>query len=225
MNKVSAIILAAGSGSRFGEKKQFKKLNGKPIWAYSLNTFIKSKCVVDLILVIPNESLGTFKQSQVFTSLNKKNNIKLVPGGESRKDSVINGLKSVKETNDIVCIHDAARPFIKTSYIKYSIDACSEFDGAIIAIPAVDTVKKADNQLIKNTIDRESLWMAQTPQTFKKDKLLYAIKNFSHLNITDESILMEEANFKIKLIEGDQSNFKITNEIDWELAKVMVEVE
>ena len=224
MNKVSAIILAAGSSSRFGEIKQFKELNGKPIWVYSINTFILSECVDELILVIPNKSLETLKKSQIFISLNKKDNIKLVSGGESRKDSVINGLKAVKEENDIVCIHDAARPFIKTSYIKYSIDACSEFDGAIIAIPAVDTVKKVDNQLIKNTIDRESLWMAQTPQTFKKEKLLYAIKNFSHLNITDESMLMEEANFKIKLIEGDQSNFKITNEIDWELAKVIVGV-
>ena len=87
---------------------------------------------------------------------------------------------------------------------------------------AIDTVKKADNQIIKNTIDRESLWMAQTPQTFKKEKLLSAIKISSQLNITDESMLMEEANFKIKLIEGDQSNFKITNKIDWELAKVIV---
>ena len=225
MNKVSAIILAAGSGSRFGEKKQFKELNGKPIWFYSLNTFIQSESVDELILVIPNDSLETLKQSQVFTSLNKTNNIKLVSGGESRKDSVFNGLKVVKKAIDIVCIHDAARPFIKASYIKHSVEACSEFDGAIIAIPSVDTVKKVDKQIIKNTIDRESLWMAQTPQTFKKEKLLYAVKNFSHLNITDESMLMEEANFKIKLIEGDQSNFKITNEIDWELAKVMVEVE
>ena len=225
MSKVSAIILAAGSGSRFGEKKQFKELNGKPIWFYSLNTFIQSESVDELILVIPNDSLETLKQSQVFTSLNKTNNIKLVSGGESRKDSVFNGLKVVKKAIDIVCIHDAARPFIKASYIKHSVEACSEFDGAIIAIPSVDTVKKVDKQIIKNTIDRESLWMAQTPQTFKKDKLLYAIKNSSHLNITDESMLMEEANFKIKLIEGDQSNFKITNEIDWELAKVMAEVE
>jgi 2-C-methyl-D-erythritol 4-phosphate cytidylyltransferase len=215
LNKVSAIILAAGSGSRFGEKKQFKELNGKPIWFYSLNTFIQSESVDELILVIPNDSLETLKQSQVFTSL----------GGESRKDSVFNGLKVVKKAIDIVCIHDAARPFIKASYIKHSVEACSEFDGAIIAIPSVDTVKKVDKQIIKNTIDRESLWMAQTPQTFKKDKLLYAIKNSSHLNITDESMLMEEANFKIKLIEGDQSNFKITNEIDWELAKVIVGIE
>ena len=225
MNKVSAIILAAGSGSRFGEKKQFKKLNGKPIWVYSINTFIRSELVDELILVIPNDLLESLKKSQIFISLNKKDNIKLVSGGESRKDSVINGLKVVKEANDIVCIHDAARPFIKTSYIKYSIDACSKFDGAIIAIPAVDTVKKADDQLIKNTIDRESLWMAQTPQTFKKDKLLYAIKVSSYLNITDESMLMERANFKIKLIEGDYSNFKITNEIDWKLAKVIVKGE
>ena len=145
----------------------------------------------------------------------------MVPGGESRKDSALNGLKAVKKINNIVCIHDAARPFIKTSYIKHSIEACSEFDGAIIAIPSVDTVKKVVNQIIKNTIDRQSLWMAQTPQTFKKNKLLYAIKNYSHLNITDESMLMEEANFKIKLIAGDQSNFKITNEIDWELAKII----
>ena len=224
MNKVSAIILAAGNGSRFGEKKQFKELNGRPIWVYSLNTFIQSRCIDELILVIPSDSLESLKQSQVFKSLSKKNNIKLISGGESRRDSVLNGVKAVKKTNDIVCIHDAARPFIKPSYIKDSIEICSEFDGAIIAIPSVDTVKKVDKQIIKNTIDRESLWMAQTPQTFKKDKLLYAIKNSSHLNITDESMLMEEANFKIKLIEGDQSNFKITNEIDWELAKVIVEV-
>ena len=222
MNKVSAIILAAGSGSRFGEKKQFKELNGKPIWAHSINVFIQSKCIDEIILVIPNDSLETLKQSQAFNSVSKKNKIELISGGESRKDSVLKGLKIVKKTNEIVCIHDAARPFIKTSYIEHSIDACSEFDGAIIAIPVVDTVKKADYKLIKNTIDRESLWMAQTPQTFQKEKLLYAIKNFSHLNITDESMLMEEADFKIKLIEGDQYNFKITNEKDWELAKVIV---
>ena len=225
MNKVSAIILAAGNGSRFGEKKQFKKLNGKPIWAHSLNTFIQSKFIDELILVIPSNSIGPIKQSQIFNLLSRQNNIKLVSGGKSRKDSVLNGLKVVKKINDIVCIHDAARPFIKTSYIKHTIEACIEFDGAIIAIPAVDTVKKADKQVIKNTIDRSSLWMAQTPQTFKKEKLLYAIKNFSHLNITDESMLMEEANFKIKLIEGNHSNFKITNAIDWELAKVIVEGE
>ena len=222
MDKVSAIILAAGNGTRFGEKKQFKELNGKPVWFHSLNTFIKSGYVNELILVVPGNSSVTLKQSQVFKLLNKKNIIKLVSGGESRKDSVLNGLKAVKKSNNIVCIHDAARPFIKPFYIKDLIESCRECDGAIIAIPAVDTVKKADNMYIKNTIDRESLWMAQTPQTFKKEMLLHAIKTYPNLNITDESMLMEEAGFKIKLIQGDYLNFKITNEIDWKLAKVIV---
>ena len=221
MDKVSAIILAAGNGTRFGEKKQFKKLNGKPVWFYSLNTFIKSGYVNELILVVPCNSSVTLIQSQVFKSLNKKNSIKLVSGGESRKDSVLNGLKAVKKSNNIVCIHDAARPFIKPFYIKDSIESCRQCDGAIIAIPAVDTVKKADNMYIKNTIDRESLWMAQTPQTFKKEMLLHAIKTYPNLNITDESMLMEEADFKIKLIQGDYLNIKITNQIDWKLAKVI----
>ena len=221
MIKVSAIILAAGNGSRFGEKKQFKKLNGKPIWVHSLNTFIQSRCIDELILVIPSNSIGPIKQSQNFNLLSGQNNIKLVSGGKSRKDSVLNGLKVVKKINDIVCIHDAARPFVKSSYIKDSIELCSEFDGAIIAIPSVDTVKKVENQIIKKTIDRNSLWMAQTPQTFNKKKLLHAIKKFPHLNFTDESMLMERAGFKIKLIKGDYSNLKITNGIDWELAKVI----
>ena len=221
MDKVSAIILAAGNSSRFGEKKQFKKLNGKPIWVYSLNTFIQTKCIDQLILVIPNNSLKPLKNSQVFTVLNKQNNIKLVSGGNSRKDSVLKGLGVVKEMNDIVCIHDAARPFVKSSYIKDSIRFCSEFDGAITAIPTVDTVKKAENQIIKKTIDRDSLWMAQTPQAFHKEKLLHAIDLHSNLKVTDESTLMELAGFKIKIIEGSSSNFKITRKIDWDLAKII----
>ena len=143
--------------------------------------------------------LETLKKSQIFISLNKKDNIKLVSGGESRKDSVINGLKSVKEANDIVCIHDAARPFIKTSYIKHSIDACSEFDGAIIAIPAVDTVKKADNQLVKNTIDRESLWMAQTP----KSTLMMMVSAFADIDLLKKAYREAKKNDYRFLSYGD----------------------
>ena len=92
MNKVSAIILAAGSGSRFGEKKQFKKLNGIPIWVYSLDTFNKSNCFTELILVVSKESINELKDSKEFHHFCKTINIKLDCGGESRKDSVYNGL-------------------------------------------------------------------------------------------------------------------------------------
>ena len=221
MNKVSAIILAAGSGSRFGEKKQFKKLNGSPIWTYSLDTFIKSNCFQEFILVVSKESLNELKDSEEFYQFSKTINIKLVCGAESRQDSVYNGLQLVDENNNIICIHDAARPFVKQEYIREVIKACSDFDGSILATPAIDTIKKIKDGIIERTIDRNSIWMAQTPQAFHKDKLLYAIELRSNIKVTDESTLMELAGFKIKIIRSDTSNLKITRKIDWELAKII----
>ena len=221
MNKVSAIILAAGSGTRFEEKKQFKKLNGNPIWTISLDTFINSNCFQEFILVVSKDSLNELKNSEEFYHFSKIINIKLVCGGESRQDSVFNGLKSVDENNNIICIHDAARPFVKQKHIRDVIEACSDFDGSILAIPAIDTVKKIQDGIVEKTIDRDSIWMAQTPQAFQKDKLLHAIEVVSNIKITDESTLMELAGFKIKIISGDSSNLKITRKIDWELAKII----
>ena len=221
MNKVSAIILAAGSGSRFGEKKQFKKLNGNPVWTISLDTFINSNCFQELILVISKDSLNELKNSEEFYHFSKIINIKLVYGGESRQDSVYNGLQSVNKNNNIVCIHDAARPFVKQKYIRDVIGACLDFDGAILAIPATDTIKKTQDGIVEKTIDRDSIWMAQTPQAFQKDKLLHAIELGSNIKITDESTLMERAGFKMKIISADSCNLKITRKIDWELAKII----
>jgi len=221
LNKVSAIILAAGSGTRFEEKKQFKKLNGNPIWTISLDTFINSNCFQEFILVVSKDSLNELKNSEEFYHFSKIINIKLVCGGESRQDSVFNGLKSVDENNNIICIHDAARPFVKQKHIRDVIEACSDFDGSILAIPAIDTVKKIQDGIVEKTIDRDSIWMAQTPQAFQKDKLLHAIEVVSNIKITDESTLMELAGFKIKIISGDSSNLKITRKIDWELAKII----
>ena len=144
-----------------------------------------------------------------------------VSGGESRQESVYNGLQTVDENNNIICIHDAARPFVKQKYIRDVIGACLDFDGSILAIPSTDTVKKIQDGFVEKTIDRDSIWMAQTPQAFQKDKLLHAIELGSNVKITDESTLMELAGFKIKIISGDSSNLKITRKIDWELAKII----
>ena len=221
MNQVSAIILAAGSGSRFGGKKQFKKLNGSPLWTYSLEAFIKSNCFQELILVVSKESINELQNSEELGKFSKKISIKLVCGGSSRKDSVYNGLKLVDKNNNIVCIHDSARPFVKQKYIKGVIDACSEFDGSIVAIPATDTIKKIQDGIVELTINRDYIMLAQTPQAFQKDKLLHAIKLGLNIKITDESTLMELAGFKIKIISGDSTNLKVTRKIDWELAKII----
>ena len=221
MNKVSAIILAAGSGTRFGEKKQFKKLNGKPIWTYSLKAFVKSKYVGEVVLVIPQEFLSEIESSLTIKKLSNQIDIKIVKGGKSRQNSVVNGLNVVKNKYNLVCIHDAARPFVRSSYIKKTIEACTEFDSSIVAVAATDTIKKVENETVKKTIDRNYIWMAQTPQTFQKEKLLKAFKLFSHVNITDESMIMELAGFSTKIIEGDANNLKITKALDWELAKLI----
>ena len=221
MNKVSAIILAAGSGSRFGEKKQFKKLNGNPIWTYSLNTFIKSNCFQEFILVVSRESMNGLKDSEEFHQFSKTINIKLVCGAKSRQGSVNSGLESVDKNNNIICIHDAARPFVNQEHIEVVIEACSEFDGSVLAIPVTDTIKLIQGGVVETTTDRKSTWMAQTPQAFHKEKLLHAIDLHSNLKVTDESTLMELAGFKIKIIEGSSSNFKITRKIDWDLAKII----
>ena len=221
MNKVSAIILAAGSGTRFGEKKQFKKLNGKPIWNYSLKTFVQSKYVGEVVLVIPQEFLSEIQSSRTVKKLSNQIDIKIVKGGKSRQNSVMSGLSVVKNKYNLVCIHDAARPFVRSSYIKKTVDACTEFDSSIVAVAATDTIKKAENEIIKKTMDRNYIWMAQTPQTFQKEKLLKAFKLFPQANITDESMIMELAGFSTKIIEGDANNLKITKAIDWELAKLI----
>ena len=221
MNKVSVIILAAGTGSRFGEKKQFKKLNGSPIWTYSLDTFNKSNCFQEFILVVPKELLNEVKNSEEFYQFSKIINIKLVCGGDLRQESVYNGLQFVDKNNSIICIHDAARPFVKQKHIRGVIGACLDYDGSILAIPATDTIKKIQDGIVERTIDRDSIWMAQTPQAFQKEKLLHAIELGSNAKITDESTLMELAGFKIKIIIGDSRNLKITRKNDWELAKII----
>ena len=222
MVKVSAIIPAAGSGSRFGEEKQFKILNGRPLWAYTLDPFIKSSLINEILFIVPETYINTVQSSESFIIASKKKEIKVIPGGPKRTDSVLNGLHSTKKTNGLVCIHDAARPFIRQSFITETVNSCKDFDGAVLAIPSVDTVKVVKDEIINKTIDRTIIWMAQTPQTFHRDKLLDAFKNNIKVHVTDESVLMELSGYSIKIINGDAENFKITNKLDWELAKIIV---
>ena len=223
MVKVSAIIPAAGSGSRFGEEKQFKILNGRPLWAYTLDPFIKSSLINEILFIVPETYINTVQSSESFIIASKKKEIKVIPGGPKRTDSVLNGLYSTKKTNGLVCIHDAVRPFIRESFITETVNSCKDFDGAVLAIPSVDTVKVVKDEIINKTIDRTIIWMAQTPQTFHRDKLLDAFKNNINVHMTDESVLMELSGYSIKIINGDTENFKITNKLDWELAKIIVD--
>ena len=220
--KVSAIIPAAGVGKRFGEKKQFKLLNGQSLLIHAIKPFIASDLVSEIVIVVPYEEIDKF-QDELGNILYSKSII-LVPGGNRRQDSVKNGVIASSNLTELVCIHDAVRPFISYKLIKKCIEACHQVDGSILATQSIDTVKYSENGEINHTLERKNIWLAQTPQVFWKDKLIKAMNNINLkvTNVTDEAYVMEKMGYKIVLVKGDRDNFKITTPNDWKLAKNLI---
>mgnify|MGYP001227287734 FL=1 len=218
----AAIITAAGAGNRFGELKQFKRLNGQPLYDYSLRIFSGTALFNEIILVVPGESQKIIEQEvqDKYGSL-----VKVVIGGINRQDSVKNGIMYSSSKTDVVVIHDGARPFVTKKLIKECILACSSSDGAIIAMQSFDTIKYSKSNIIEKTIDRKNIWMAQTPQAFNREKILeaYDCNESDHLIMTDESTMMEERGYIIKIIRGSENNFKITTVSDWRRAEMVLQ--
>ena len=219
--KVSAIIPAAGSGERFGEEKQFKLFSGRPLIFHTLKLFFQSDYIDEIIVAVPSANVDSTHRDVLSMSAGKP--VKVVAGGTRRQDSVKNGIDVSDSDSTLVCIHDAARPFVTEDLIQRSISACEFADGAVVGIPSKDTVKFSENGLVKETLDREKIWLAQTPQCFHKNKLLQALyyAETENLTGTDESALMEAMGFSIKLVEGDSNNFKITTKDDWIRAEIV----
>ncbi|MEC9377169.1 MAG: 2-C-methyl-D-erythritol 4-phosphate cytidylyltransferase [Candidatus Neomarinimicrobiota bacterium] len=222
--KVSAIIPAAGSGNRFGESKQFKILAGRPMFFHTLNPFINSDKIDEIILVVPEQAVEQV-HNDVFSISSKP--IKVVSGGRKRQDSVNNGVRAVNSESELICIHDAARPFVTEELISSSINACDNHDGAVVGFPCQDTVKLSEKGLIKRTLDRETIWLAQTPQTFHKNKLIKSILNAESNGFTgtDEATLMEAMGFLVALVQGHVNNFKVTTQGDWERAEQLIQLQ
>ena len=199
-------------------RDRFKKLHGKPLYQYSIDTFIESRLFDEIILVIPNSY-----QEKVQKEIKRKysSQVSLVIGGPDRQDSVKNAIQNSNPNIDLVVIHDAARPFITTTLIEECILACETSDGAIIAMQPHDTIKFSKDNVVEKTIDRSNIWMAQTPQAFNKQKILeaYSSREFDDLIVTDESSLMEKLGYKIMIVPGAEKNFKITTFDDWKRAE------
>ena len=165
--KVAAIIPAAGSGKRFGSKKQFKLFRGKPLLTYSISKFLKVSSIEEVIIVVPKGQVKKIKETYE-PLFSRSKTLKVVNGGESRQESVKNGLNVLEPNIDLVCVHDAARPFVTEKLINKTIEKCIFHDGAIAAIQPVDTVKLVSDSKINCSLDRKQIWLAQTPQVFKK---------------------------------------------------------
>lgn len=233
MNKITAIVLAAGSGSRMKSKtkKQFMEIKGKPVIWYSLFEFEKSR-VDEIILVTGKEDIDYCKK-EIVEKYNLKKIKNVVAGGSERYESVYNGLKEV--TGNIVLIHDGARPLINNEIIERSIEGTIKSDACVVGVPVKDTIKRANKEgYIIDTPNRSELWITQTPQSFKTDLVKMAYKKMKEelekgnttLNITDDAMVVEEfTTNQVRFVQGDYENIKVTTPEDIDIAELFIELD
>ena len=213
--KAGAVIAAAGYGKRFGEKKQFKLLGRRPLLFHTLTPFLECDDISEIVVVVPEDDLeNTSRELASFTSAKP---VKTVTGGAHRQDSVLNGCRALSGDVKIIAVHDAARPFVTSDLISATLNGCNAAEGCIAALPSKDTVKKVRGSQIQKTLDRSTVWLAQTPQTFHRDILVSALQQ--EMEATDEASMVEALGGKVSVVEGPYSNFKITTKEDWTMAE------
>lgn len=222
MCKVCAIVLAAGKGSRMGGKvkKQFLNLNDKPILYYSLKVFCDNTNIDEIVLVTAEEEIDYCRKDIVEKyQLNKVTSI--TNGGNERQESVLNGLKAVKNC-DIVLIHDGARPFISGEIINSGIKYARLYGACACGVMPKDTIKiKNQDHFSKETLERSSLVAVQTPQCFKYE-IIYSCHNklsSENISVTDDTMVVENYGHQVYLYQGSYNNIKITTPEDLILAE------
>ena len=222
----TAIIAAGGRGRRLGAAvpKQLLTVGGRPMLQLSVEAFANHARVDALVVVLPAEVVsnppGYLRHS--------RKPIRLVAGGERRQDSVANGLAAVDDRTDLVLVHDAARPFVDADLIDRAIDGALQSGAAICAVQVRDTIKVAERDdadaggraWIGRTLPREVVYLAQTPQAFRRSVLADAVRlGQSGVDATDEAFLAEQAGYRVRLVEGSARNIKITSAEDLALAQ------
>ncbi len=220
--KNEVIVLAGGKGTRLNSKikKQYIKLNQKDILYYSLEKFQALDSINNIIVVCAEEDVEYIK-SYGFSKITK-----FAFAGDERMYSVKNALDLLDDDTDVVIVHDGVRPFFNVDKVSKLIESSLKFGGGIYAVKSTDTIKKAIDGDVCETINRENLYNVQTPQGFKKDLLLksydYIIKN--KIFCTDDSMIVEKAKLGgvVKIIESDYENIKITTKFDLKIAEVML---
>ena len=215
--KVSCIIAAGGRGERFGKErpKQFQYLKGKPVIAWSIEAFLEVPSVKEIVLVIPDGWEDEAKR--IAHEFIEDVPFKIVKGGASRAQSVLNGLRVMSDGHEWVAVHDAARPGIKPSQIEAAILLARDIGASCVVTPCVDTVKIVDSsRLIVKTIPRDQVYFAQTPQVARRSDLLKALEKdeMSFIQATDEATLLEALGIPIGVVEGGINNLKITRPED-----------
>jgi 2-C-methyl-D-erythritol 4-phosphate cytidylyltransferase/2-C-methyl-D-erythritol 2,4-cyclodiphosphate synthase len=230
---VSAIIAAAGRGVRAGGAlpKQLVDLGGgKTMVELSVASLMACRLIDEIVLAIPEDGDNPRVVSQRIaesarTAGNEHVSVVVVPGGGRRQDSVSRAFAAVSPSAEIVVIHDAARPFVSPGLIERTIQAASEHGAAVAAVPAVDTVKQiapvasGGGHVVRATLPRETIYLAQTPQAFQREILAQALASAEDQHVTDEATLVERAGFTVHIVEGEAANFKVTTPDDLAAAR------
>jgi 2-C-methyl-D-erythritol 4-phosphate cytidylyltransferase/2-C-methyl-D-erythritol 2,4-cyclodiphosphate synthase len=221
---VSAIIAAGGRGARVGadRPKQFLDLAGATILDRSIDAFLQHAVIDEVIVALPAEHVAGLSARYAGRA---EGRLTCVAGGSRRQDSVAAAFAATDPAADIVVIHDAARPFVSATLIDRTVDAAREHGAAIASLPARDTVKQAAGRRdeptrpVAATLPREDIYLAQTPQAFRRDILARALDEGRDIEATDEAMLAERSGAVVHLVEGDPANVKITTMDDLERAR------
>ena len=225
MPKFAVILAAAGKSSRFGDgrrKKPFIELKGRPVWQRAAEVFTNRDDVAQTLLILAPDDIEWFKEK--FRPQLAFTNIEIVAGGAERADSVQNGLARIRSDVDFVAVHDAARPLIVKKWVDAVFAAAAQSGAAIPAIPISSTIKRVGpDRNIVETVPRDHLWGAQTPQVFDRKLLLEAYAKRGDFQPTDEAQLVERIGVKPAVVEGSPFNLKITTAEDLRIAEALVD--
>ena len=221
---VVAIIPAAGMGVRMGRgtPKQFLSLEGVPIFVLTLRKFAASDAVDEIYLVLRSEDMERARADVERAPFSKP--VRLVAGGATRQETVARALAEVPAATQVVVVHDAVRPFIQVDLIRRVVDHARKDGAAILGVPSVDTVKQVERQLIRGTIPRERVVLAQTPQAFRYDVIREAFARAAQdgFSGTDESSLVERLGHPVTVLMGSDRNIKITRPSDLPIARLYI---
>lgn len=225
MSRFAVILPAAGKSSRFRDrdKKPFVNLDGRAVWLRCAELFVTRDDVCQCLIVVAPEDQETFRRR--YQANLAFMNVRIANGGKERFDSVANALAMVKEEAEFVAIHDAARPCVTAEWIDAVFAAAAKTGAAILAVPVSDTVKRADDKgRVQETVARQGLWLAQTPQVFRRDWLIEAYAQRAQLgrDITDDAQLIEAMGHPVYLLQGSPTNVKITTREDLLLAEAIL---
>ena len=201
--------------------KQFLTLGGVPLLVHSLRTLDSIDSITKIVVVIPDTD-REYCQEEVVTRYNIRKVTQIISGGRRRQDSVRNGVYALQDDPELVVVHDGVRPFVSRNIVELAIQSAFETGAALVAIPMKDTVKRVNEKgVVEATLNREELWLAQTPQVFRYSWLMEAhrIAEANNLDVTDDAGLVEQLGYPVNIVQGSSHNIKITRPEDLTLGE------